>query len=113
MGVEHIAQIESEDVVGAHRDHDVRGELGEEVALLDKGVCVPRGDGLVSVAALKRRQDPQPPVGPVEVPWPSVGEVVVERVGLVLLDDPDILQATVGDLRQGDVDEAVGPSEGQ
>ena len=61
---------------------------------------------------LERRQQAQAPAGAVEVPRAAVGQVVVEVVGLVLLDDPDVGQPAVGHVRQGDVDEAEHAGEG-
>jgi hypothetical protein len=111
--LEDVTQVEPEHVVGAHTDHDVWCRLGDQVALLHESVGIARGHGLIAITALERRQDLQPAMGSVEVPRAATGQVVVECVRLVLLDDPHVLQPAVGDLREGDVDQPVHAAERQ
>ena len=113
VAVDGVAQVELEQMVRAQRDDHLGGELGQQVAVLHEGVGVARGHDLVAVTALERRQDAQPTVGAVEIPWPAVGEVVVEIVGFELLQDPYIVELAVGHVGQGHVDQAVHPGERQ
>ena len=49
----------------------------------------------------------------VEVPRAAVGEMLVERVKLILFDDPHVGQAAVQAVAQGEVDQPQRPAEGQ
>jgi hypothetical protein len=108
VGGQDVAQVEAVQVVGTDRDHDVGAELRDGVPLVNQGVGVAGGHGRVAVnvaSALVWRQDQQAAAGAVQVPRPAVGQVVVEVVGLVLLDHPDVREAAVGHVRKGDVDQ--------
>jgi len=56
---------------------------------MPQGIGVALGEALL-LAAGEGLQQQQPAVGAVEVPRPAVGQVIVEGVGLILLEDPDV-----------------------
>ena len=89
---ERVAEVEAEELVRAHDDQRIGTERLDDVPVPRQGVGVPVGDRGV-VALLERRQDPQATTRSVEVPRPATGEVLVEQVRLVLLEDPHVDQA--------------------
>ncbi len=107
-----VHEVERVDVVGAEDEQHVRGVLAQEGQVAVQGVGVAgREAALVLVTAGVGRQDQQAAARAVQVPRATVGEVVVEGVQAVLLDDPDVADAAVRDAGQREVDEAVGARE--
>jgi len=89
-------------VVGAEHEHDLGVTLGDQLAVAPDGVGVALVEPVgVLVRPQLGREQPQAPVGPVKVPGPPVGQLVVERLEPVLLQYPDVLDPGVEQLDRG------------
>ena len=103
---QHGAQVQLVQVVRGEHDDGLGAELLQQRQLLGDRVAVAAGEALLG-AALRGRQEPQAVAGAVEIPRPAAGQVLVEREGAVLLHDPHVPQARVGQVGQDDVDQPV------
>jgi hypothetical protein len=101
-----LAVVEPVDVVGAEHQDDLGVVLGDQPPVAPDGVGVALVEAVLLGPELGREQ-PQPPVGPVEVPGPAVGQLVVERLEPVLLGHPDVLDPRVKAVGQREVDQPV------
>jgi hypothetical protein len=91
--LEEIAVVELVEVVGAQHQEGIRVELADQRAVAVDGVGVALGEPallLLAVLVLEGGEHLEAAVGAVEVPGAAVGQVLVDRVQLVLLDDPDV-----------------------
>ena len=115
VGVDDGPQVEGEDLVGRHDDDRVGAEVPDGVGVAVEVVAVAAGEAVDGerAPALLRHQPAQPAAGAVEVPGAARGEVPVERGGLVLHREPDVGDAAVRQVGQGDVDELVAAAERQ
>ena len=107
--VDHLLRVHAVDVVGAEHHDVLRALVVDEVEALEDGVGAagepPRPEALLGrhggdVVAEQRRH---PPGG---------RDVTVEGVGLVLRQHADAQVAGVDEVGQHEVDEPVGPAEG-
>jgi hypothetical protein len=95
----------AEAAVGGHLDHRLPGRLrlvgdlgghhrvvlGDQLAVAPDGVGVALVEPVLLAGPELGREQAQAPVGPVQVPGPAVGQLVVERLEPVLLGHPDVL----------------------
>ncbi len=110
VGTDDVAIVEAVHRVGAHHHDELRAELADQLGVAPQAV----GGALCPAlppGALVGRQDQQAAGGPVEIPGPAVGEMVVERGRLVLLGDPDVGDRAVQAVAQREVDEPVAAGE--
>ena len=112
---DHRAQVEGPDLVGAGHDDRVGPEAAHRVGEAREVVGVAGGEPVLGrrPAALLRHQPAQATAGAVEVPGPARREVPVQGAGLVLNREPDVGDAAVHQVRQGNVDQLVGATEGE
>jgi hypothetical protein len=106
------AVVELVDRVRAHHDERLGSEFADERRVAPEAVGGPLLEALALVVAEPRLQEQQAAHRAVEVPRPAVGHVVAEGDRVVLLRDPDVLDAAVVAVREREVDELVGPGEG-
>jgi hypothetical protein len=104
--MDHVAQVERVDVVGREDEDEVGTKVADEAARAQDGVGVALVPARVRVA-LVGRQNLQAAVRAVQVPGAAVGEVVVERVRLELLDDPHVRDARVHAVGKREVNQAI------
>jgi hypothetical protein len=109
---QHLAVVEPVDVVGAQDQHDLGIVLGDRLAVAPDGVGVALVEAVLLGPQLGREQA-QAPVGPVQVPGPAVGQLVVERLQPVLLQHPDVLDPGVDAVGEREVDQPVDAGEGE
>ena len=107
---DHAGEVERVDVVGRHDEQEVRLE-GADVRLAPEDrVGVPLVEAALAAAEV-RMEHPHAAVRAVEVPGAAVGQVLRERVRLVLQDDPDVGDAAVSQVREREVDQPVDAGE--
>lgn len=112
VGGERLGVVEPVDVVCAQDEQRLRLVLPDEVALAEQHVGVAAGEPVLHRAnALLRCEDSQPSAGAIEVPWAPVGDLVTDRVRLVLHREQHIVDAGVVQVRQREVEQPVDPRE--
>ena len=108
-----LPDVEAEDLVRAHDDDDVRGQLGDLRRDPQEVVDVARAEPFDGAgASLFWDESPVAAAGAVEVPRPPAREVPVERGRLELHRDPHVGDAAVAEVAQREVDELVAAGEG-
>jgi len=110
VGVDDVAVVELVDGVGADHDQRIGVELPDQLGLPPEPVGGALGPA-AALAALERRQHHQPAGGAVQVPGAAVGEVLVDRLRLVLHRHPHIGDAGVLAVGQREVDQPVDAGE--
>jgi hypothetical protein len=93
---QHLAVVEPVDVVGAEDEHDLGVALGDQLAVAPDGVGVALMEPVLLLGPELGREQAQAPVGPIQVPGPAVGQLVVQRLEPVLLQHPDVLDPRGG-----------------
>ena len=83
MGVDHVAVVQGVDAAGIDHEDNVGVELGDEPAVAPQGIGVPVREAPLGPG--EGVEDQQPALRAVQVPWSTVGQVVLERLRLVLL----------------------------
>ena len=107
MGLHERLVVHLVDVVAGEDDDRVRGRALDHVHVPEHrvgGPAVPLGD---AAARDVRLQQLHAAAVPVEIPRAPEADVVVERVGVVLGQDEDVVDVRVDAVRQGEVDDPV------
>ena len=106
--LDHLARVHAVDVVGAEHAHDVRVLVADEVEVLVDRVGR-AGEPVRAAAHLGRHR--RHVVAEDRREAPGLADVAVEAVALVLGEHDDLEVPGVGEVRQREVDEAVGAAE--
>ena len=107
--VQHLGEVHPVDVVRTSDDHVVGPLVVEQVERLVDRVGAPQEPVLAHALLGRHRRDV---VAQHVGHAPRLGDVTVQRVGLVLGEHHDLEEAGVDHVGQGEVDEAVDASEG-
>ena len=107
--LQHLGEVHAVDVVRTGDDHIVRALVVEQVEGLVDRVGAPQEPVLAHALLGRHRRDV---VAQHVGHAPRLGDVTVQRVGLVLGEHHDLEEAGVDHVGQGEVDEAVDAAEG-
>src|SRR5829696_8248011 len=109
---DHVRVIQLVDMVCGEHEQHVRILVGNHLAVAVDRIRIPFVPAALGITEVGM-QDPQPAARAVEIPGPSVGELLCQFVRLVLLNHPDVADATVEAIRQGEVDQPVSAGKGE
>ena len=107
MGRNERLVVHLVDVIAGENEDRVGGVVLDDVDVLEHGVgrpAVPLGDAAAGDVRLKELHAA---LVSVEIPGPAKPDVVIERAGVVLRQDHDIVDVGVDAIRQGEVDDPV------
>ena len=107
VGVHDIEEVDRVEVISTEHQHQIRGELADQLLLPVDRVRVALGETLPR-GPLVGGQHLQPAVRAVQIPGPPIGQVHIETVRQVLLHHPHIGDVRVRQIRQGQVNEPIG-----
>src|SRR5829696_3176001 len=112
LSADHVRVVQLVDMVGGEHEQHVRILVGNHLPVAVDRIGIPLVPATLGITEVGM-QDPQSAARAVEVPGPSVGELLRQFVRLVLLDHPDVADATVEAIRQGEIDQPVSAGKGE